>query len=563
MLLWYKKVAAPINQTQRLIFVTAISIGILTVAVLVDKSTRLTRHARIIILTCGGLPVGLTALLFFSGPIFTITLCLSGFFAGVSFILQLSVGIRNFPYPYRCRSFGLFFALAGFLNTTTDLPELPFFRVPFPAGGCIMAMLVMALAMAVFAAGTKQGENATQDAPQKNRSYFTVAVMAKMLACATYVIFGLRDSVAYPNNVAASTTGFIRYIEVPLFLGIGYLCDKMGRHIILLASLCAALLGSAGILLRAQPGLSELTTLCAFASIIAISTSVCVILADLSHYSGYPTLLIGLGFAPIMMGQAFSLPVTVLSRSDEIALFMAAFVPGVLMVPFVMLLLGRIRTVYAVGILQENAGRGKENRPEPFGLSKRETQVFGLIKEQKTVTEMAQVLYLTESTVKQHIADILRKIGTRSSMELCELLFAGAGAPAGAPDALGLLPQERQVAVLLMEGCTRGEIARRLHVSAADVGAHMHSLRGKVARNPSDEALERAAAEYRLTKREAQVLRGIYEGKTNAKIAEENFISEETVKFHARNLMKKLPVAGRAELREWLSAGAESDHTNL
>jgi DNA-binding NarL/FixJ family response regulator len=38
---------------------------------------------------------------------------------------------------------------------------------------------------------------------------------------------------------------------------------------------------------------------------------------------------------------------------------------------------------------------------------------------------------------------------------------------------------------------------------------------------------------------------------SNPEIAADLFLSEETVKIHVRNLMKKLPVESRAEVAEW------------
>ena len=418
MLLWYKKIAAPLGQMERLVFVTAISAGILCASVIIDRSEKLRRHMRAVILVSSGVTIGMTALLFCPKPFFYIALCLAGVFIGAAFIVQHTVGMRRFPYEYRCRSFGLSFALAGFINTTTDLAELPFLRVEFPEGGYVMAIIVLLSAAVIFFLFTNQPESDSWRAEQVNRSYATIAIMATAVACAAYMVFGFKDSAAYPDTpVLVSPSGFLRYVEVPLFIGIGWLCDKMGRQVILLTSLCTALLGSAGILFYSFPVISTVMELCSFISIISISTSICVILADLSHYAKYPTLLIGLGFAPIMMGQAFSFPITVLTGSDAMVLFAVAFVPGVLLIPLVMALLERIRMVYSAGILQKRF-LATDDAPQKYNLSKREAQVYELILESKTAPEMAQLLYLTESTVKQHITNILRKTGMKNRSQL-------------------------------------------------------------------------------------------------------------------------------------------------
>jgi DNA-binding NarL/FixJ family response regulator len=53
-------------------------------------------------------------------------------------------------------------------------------------------------------------------------------------------------------------------------------------------------------------------------------------------------------------------------------------------------------------------------------------------------------------------------------------------------------------------------------------------------------------ARIALTERELQVLRGMAEGKSNAEIGRELFVSEDTVKTHARRLFRKLGARDRA-----------------
>lgn len=56
-----------------------------------------------------------------------------------------------------------------------------------------------------------------------------------------------------------------------------------------------------------------------------------------------------------------------------------------------------------------------------------------------------------------------------------------------------------------------------------------------------------AAAATALTERELQVLRGMSQGMSNAEIGRELFLSEDTVKTHARRLFRKLEVGDRAQ----------------
>jgi DNA-binding NarL/FixJ family response regulator len=57
----------------------------------------------------------------------------------------------------------------------------------------------------------------------------------------------------------------------------------------------------------------------------------------------------------------------------------------------------------------------------------------------------------------------------------------------------------------------------------------------------------RGAAPGELTRRELEVLSGMSHGRSNAQIGAELFLSEDTVKTHARRLFRKLGAADRAQ----------------
>lgn len=50
-----------------------------------------------------------------------------------------------------------------------------------------------------------------------------------------------------------------------------------------------------------------------------------------------------------------------------------------------------------------------------------------------------------------------------------------------------------------------------------------------------------------LTKREVDVLVGMSNGRSNAQIGQELYLSEDTIKTHARRLFRKLGAADRAQ----------------
>jgi DNA-binding NarL/FixJ family response regulator len=84
----------------------------------------------------------------------------------------------------------------------------------------------------------------------------------------------------------------------------------------------------------------------------------------------------------------------------------------------------------------------------------------------------------------------------------------------------------------------------RWDASHAEVCAALaHALAGVEFGGPRG----RPENDIRLTEREKQVLIGMTEGKSNGEIGRELFLSEDTVKTHARRLFRKLGVNDRAQ----------------
>ncbi len=65
-----------------------------------------------------------------------------------------------------------------------------------------------------------------------------------------------------------------------------------------------------------------------------------------------------------------------------------------------------------------------------------------------------------------------------------------------------------------------------------------------------DELFDDFAMKYGISDREKDVLRCVFDGSTNQEIAGALFISENTVKFHIKNILKKTENSNRAELKK-------------
>ena len=116
----------------------------------------------------------------------------------------------------------------------------------------------------------------------------------------------------------------------------------------------------------------------------------------------------------------------------------------------------------------------------------------------------------------------------------------------------GFSDAERKIALLLIEGNTRSDILRKLHMSASEVGQCEKAIRKKIlTMGDPDPLVAGAIDKYRLTRREAEILRCLRRHMTNPEIAAELFISDATVKYHVRNLLAKLDIETRHQLPAW------------
>jgi len=118
-----------------------------------------------------------------------------------------------------------------------------------------------------------------------------------------------------------------------------------------------------------------------------------------------------------------------------------------------------------------------------------------------------------------------------------------------------LTQEEIEVALLLVEGKMRSEITRSLHLTADEADSRINAIRNKINHmRDSDPVIAKAISAYKLTHREVDVLRCLLRKMSNAEIAVELFLSEETVKTHVRNLLRKLKIYTRKEIESWAAA---------
>ena len=118
---------------------------------------------------------------------------------------------------------------------------------------------------------------------------------------------------------------------------------------------------------------------------------------------------------------------------------------------------------------------------------------------------------------------------------------------------IGLTPREMDVALLMVSRTSRREIGRKLGLDPAEVARCELAIRGKLGlADTVDPVLAGVATQYRLTKREIEMLAYLRDGVPTRVIATELFISEGTVRSHVSSLLAKLGIAARGDVAGWL-----------
>lgn len=139
-----------------------------------------------------------------------------------------------------------------------------------------------------------------------------------------------------------------------------------------------------------------------------------------------------------------------------------------------------------------------------------------------------------------------------------DVVLLDARLPGGRPSTVRLLVAEHPTARIFVLGAHDDEVALAVAVESGAAGflhldlsreelvaAFAHVLSAGLAGKDrfGDDAAPTSPA---LTTREWQVLRGMSTGKSNGEIGRSLFLSEDTVKTHARRLFRKLGVNDRA-----------------
>ena len=336
-------------------------------------------------------------------------------------------------------AFASVFFLAGFVNTTTDLAELPWLHVVgFEANLAMAAVCAGAACIASIAAGSVLDTRIMAVGSGEGGSV-EVSTMVRLLVFAIacfvlmYVAISLKDSVAYPVAVEGiADSGFIRYAELPMWVAAGLLCDFASRRTLFAVCTLCAFVGSAGLLAPVGSPASALCVLASYFCLIGFPTACVCLVIDISYYLPHPVYAGAFCFVPILVGVAvgaISAPLANGIAGDT--LFLVSIACLSLFSVFAGMLFSAASEYQ--GLLEQTTpvlefpggqveGNDVSTIAECYGLTTREAEVLELVFRGLTVSQMADELVISKSTVKFHITNILRKTESTTRQQMIEKL---------------------------------------------------------------------------------------------------------------------------------------------
>ena len=115
-------------------------------------------------------------------------------------------------------------------------------------------------------------------------------------------------------------------------------------------------------------------------------------------------------------------------------------------------------------------------------------------------------------------------------------------------DAFG--PYGRMAVLVLLFASTVLAVAMMSDIMSEKIWAASLEKASRLLEQRNDEVFRAIAASYHLTNQELQVLKLMAEGRTKAAIAKELVVAESTIRFHAKNLYRKLDIHSLSELSD-------------
>lgn len=332
---------------------------------------------------------------------------------------------RKVSYSTRPLCFGLAFAASVLIRLPIDLYDQGGGPLAHTAYILFGSAALFVLAVLLWATPVKEALELPETAEPKPVHRPRLLFMAIVCSLAVYILFGIFDELVTGTPVMKNTVLLIRLTQIVFSILAGMICYRSGYYAAVLSSVSLLGIGT----------LAHFLTYDGLGGVLFASTSVAglqffmgpvrSLFADLGNRGKYPYTVTSLGFAAYFLFQIIGVPfanlIRLLGEKNGTVLYLLLFM---IAIPLIILFFNMLRTNFTTNTQaslpqheeKQDAAKGLDS----FALTRREKEILKLVLQGSLSREIAEALFVSESTVNWHVGNILKKAGVESRARLIE-----------------------------------------------------------------------------------------------------------------------------------------------
>lgn len=405
-------------------------VGLLAAGLLCDKiilAAKARQMFAIALAAAGG--VCALFLCFIGTAALFVTVFLLGTFLGFAVNGVLLGGLFvPLPQAYKPLGFGLAFAISASLRLPVDISVTRGYA-SHAAHSLFAAVALFLLCAALFSKPVaqhfaKRDDEAAAREPMVIGSEPRLFGIAVACGAAVFISFGIVDRLFSASPMYTNSVQYFRYAQILTSAAVGFICLRFGYYAAVLSSVSFLGLGTLAYLFGMSGAVGEMFVLFTVIGFNLFYHTLRSIFAEIGKHGKYPYTIAAFGFALYFMTQIIGIPVAdgmdSLGKDGGTVVYVGLFM---LSIPLIVLLFYRLHNAYAARQAVSPGVQNEEQSSKSMSsltLTRREKEIFDLVLQGQLSREIAEVLFVSESTVNWHVANILKKTDVESRAELIE-----------------------------------------------------------------------------------------------------------------------------------------------
>ncbi len=246
------------------------------------------------------------------------------------------------------------------------------------------------------------------------------------IACGTvvYISFGIFDRLASAAHFQINSPFAIRLTQLLSAAAAGLICMRFGYYTSFISSVSFLGIGTLAYMFGWSGAIGVVCGCATHAGFSLFYHPLRAVFAEIGKRGKYPYTVAAFGFALYFITQVFGIPIADLMDSVgkdsgtviHVALFM-------LSIPLIVLLFHKLRSAYSSGRTHRPVTLDPKQKTEAvdaLALTRREKEILRMILQGRISREIAEALFVSESTINWHVGNILKKTGAESRAGLIE-----------------------------------------------------------------------------------------------------------------------------------------------